>query len=362
MFSPGHSEVGGCSRRSRLLAEELAERGWAVIAICRTGSAYLPRVTRRGNLVAIDVPGFRTRLGVVLYLILAFLAGLALGFRARFVSVQLSSPSLVAGLCARIFRRPFVAFSSSSGEVSEIREILESPIRSNIHARILQGASFLVAQTPDSAEELQVFVGPERVKIIHNPMPPLVDAPLTGEPHALYTGRFAAEKDLPILLSAWTAVADKHPDARLTLVGAGGDYRSVEDELRSLVGDSDILARTVTFTGWVSNVADYLHASDVYVFPSRSEGLSNALLEACAWGRIIVASNIPPNRVILGDDYPLLFPAGDVRALTSTLLAALEHQDVRDAAWRIVHYRARELSSSSAGGQLEELLLTATTS
>ena len=94
-------------------------------------------------------------------------------------------------------------------------------------------------------------------------------------------------------------------------MGAGGEYRSVEDELRAMIAADEALRRTVDLPGWVADVGEFLRQADVYVFPSLSEGMSNALLQACAWHRVVVASDIEANRAILGEDYPLLFRAGD---------------------------------------------------
>jgi len=95
----------------------------------------------------------------------------------------------------------------------------------------------------------------------------------------------------------------------------------------------------------------------VFVLPSRSEGMSNALLEACAWGRVVVASDIPSNRAVLGDGYPLLFPPGDAEALAECLARALDPLDpVRGVAAGLVRERTGEFSTEAVVGDLEELI------
>jgi glycosyltransferase involved in cell wall biosynthesis len=84
--------------------------------------------------------------------------------------------------------------------------------------------------------------------------------------------------------------------------------------------------------------------------------MSNSLLEACAWGRVVVASDIPANREALGDDYPLLFPAGDAAALARALLRSFDDADARRAARTRVTARAEELSLDRAVERLEPLL------
>jgi glycosyltransferase involved in cell wall biosynthesis len=49
----------------------------------------------------------------------------------------------------------------------------------------------------------------------------------------------------------------------------------------------------VEFAGQRSDVADLLRAADVFVFPSETEGLPNALIEACLAGLPVVACDVP---------------------------------------------------------------------
>jgi glycosyltransferase involved in cell wall biosynthesis len=225
-----------------------------------------------------------------------------------------------------------------------------------LRRRLLNRAAFLVAQSEAAADELSRVVPRERIVVIPTPVELLVPPPLTGAPRAVFTGRLSRDKDLLRLLDAWHDVAGRHPGSLLTLVGDGGPHQSVEHALRQRVAQDAELTATVRFTGWVADVSPFLADSDVFVFPSLSEGMSNSLLEACAWGRVVVASDIPANREALGDDYPLLFPAGDAAALARALLRSFDDADARRAARTRVTARAEELSLDRAVERLEPLL------
>jgi glycosyltransferase involved in cell wall biosynthesis len=56
-----------------------------------------------------------------------------------------------------------------------------------------------------------------------------------------------------------------------------------------------------------------------FVLSSRSEGCSNALCEALALRMPVLATDIPGNRGLLGDDFPGYFPVGDASALAEKL-------------------------------------------
>ena len=94
-------------------------------------------------------------------------------------------------------------------------------------------------------------------------------------PVALYTGRFVAEKCLDQLISVWPQVRVIFPQAHLLLAGSGPQ----EAALRRMAGDG------VMFLGQVEDVLPYLQAADLFVLPSATEGLSNAMLEALATGK-----------------------------------------------------------------------------
>ena len=116
------------------------------------------------------------------------------------------------------------------------------------------------------------------------------------------------------------------------------------------------LLESVAFTGWVPDVADLLASHDVYVLPSRSEGMSNALLEAGAWERVIAASDIAANRTVLGEDYPLLFGVDDAEAMAERLVAALADEEARREARERVRARMPAFYAPAVIDRIEELL------
>ncbi len=64
---------------------------------------------------------------------------------------------------------------------------------------------------------------------------------------------------------------------------------------------------------------DHLRAADVFLLPSRAEGLSNALLEAMACGLACVATPVSGSAALLEDGRGILAPAGDPTAWASEL-------------------------------------------
>ena len=105
----------------------------------------------------------------------------------------------------------------------------------------------------------------------------------------IFTGRLHPQKNLPLLLEAWSTVAAGRPGS-LILVGPGSERNALVEQAQALG-----IADRVQFTGAVENPAEYLRAADVFVLPSVAEGMSNSLLEAMATGLPCAVSGIGGN-------------------------------------------------------------------
>jgi glycosyltransferase involved in cell wall biosynthesis len=251
-----------------------------------------------------------------------------------------------------------IVLASTSGALSDAVHAFGQGA-GRVRRALLSRSQWFVAQTEEGARELKAFVPPDRTVVVPNPVLPAPSTALDGRRCAAFSGRFSEEKDLFRLLEAWRSIAAKDHQARLLLAGAGGAYRSVERELRQAVASEDVLRRSVEFTGWVQDIGKVLKRANVYVFPSRSEGMSNSLLEACSWRRIVVASDIPANRAVLSDDYPLLFAAGNTEELLAALERAFDDPAVRAESLRRINSRLSEFSLNTVIGRLEDLIYAA---
>ena len=356
MFSPAVTEPGGAAKHVRTLADGLAARGHKVTLVTRdTRARRVRRLRTPAGVLVLAIPGFALPvIGGLIYVALAPLAGLIAGRgRAVLVGLELASPSLAAALVGKLTRRPYIAFTFSSGEKGEL-ELLSARRSWPARRHLLLGAERIITQTPFAAQEVPRLLPHPRIAVLPTPVEEITDPPrLTGSRMVIFTGRLTEGKGLDTLLAAWSLVLDEYPDARLVLAGQGGVYsgawRAVEDELRASVAASPALTSSVEFAGWVEDVPALMSSCDVYVLPSRSEGMSNALLEACAWGRIVVASDIEANVAVLGADYPLLFAVDDAEELALRLTAALGEEAIRaDAARRVRGAGRRDVRARGA--------------
>lgn len=121
------------------------------------------------------------------------------------------------------------------------------------------------------------------------------------------------------LLQAWRTVKQKIPGARLLLVG-DGPLRGALEELAQELG----LEKEVRFLGSRQDVPRLFALMDVAVLPSLEEGFPNAILEAMAAGKPVVATNVGgiPEAVIHGKT-GLLVPPKDPQALADAIIQLL---------------------------------------
>ena len=202
------------------------------------------------------------------------------------------------------FRDQVAAFIAISQEIdAELASIGVPPARRPF---IPNGVDTERFRPPDPAEKTHL-----RAELARQFMP---GEQLTG-PLAVYTGRLVSEKRLDLLISAWQTVRDRIPEAVLWIIGSGQQA----DRLRQAAGAG------VYFTGRQEDVLSFLQAADLFVLPSATEGLSNALLEALSAGLACVVTAVggAPDVITHRQD-GWLVPPNDVQALEAGLLHLLD--------------------------------------
>jgi glycosyltransferase involved in cell wall biosynthesis len=138
----------------------------------------------------------------------------------------------------------------------------------------------------------------------------------------VYLSRLDEMKGLSHIVSAFKTVMGSGVDGRLYLVGEGPFRRHLEEQVTQLG-----LEQRVILAGLRphSEIPLWIQACDLVVHPSLSEGSPLPIYEALACGRPLVASRVGGiPELITGDDYGLLVPPGDTRALAAALNKGLE--------------------------------------
>ncbi|MHB0913139.1 MAG: glycosyltransferase family 4 protein [Armatimonadota bacterium] len=340
--------VGGGETYARLLADQCRRLGMDVFVLTRRVRAdMIPVEDLDGTTIFRLPPVGMLRFGK--YVMFPPLAWTLFKMRHRYDVIYVSNfrvLGLVAVPVAKLLGKRCVLRSGTCGEMSceyttvhrkkssLVGLLLAWPKR--LRRWILLGADAFVSANSAIAEEFAGSgVPPEKIRTIHNGVDTDRFQPAGLEEKAAlrrrlglpedafmvgYSGKLNKGKGLDHLISVWPAVSARCPGAHLVLIGGGGDQTiSCEAELREFVREHR-LEGTVTFSGYVQNVSDYLRALDIFTLPTEYEGLSNAVLEAMACGLPCVTSDVGglPDIITHSID-GLLLPPGDRRALVEAL-------------------------------------------
>jgi glycosyltransferase involved in cell wall biosynthesis len=160
------------------------------------------------------------------------------------------------------------------------------------------------------------------------------------------------EKSLSTLVSAFALVKDIRPRLRLAIVGSGPVREELENQVRDLGLQSQVVFQPAT-----QDVAGWLRAMDIFALPSISEALSNSLMEAMACGCAAVASDVGGNpELVRHGETGLLFTPGDVESLAEQLRAAALDDEWRNRmAARGAAWIAENLSREAAARRMQEI-------
>ncbi|MFO8047302.1 MAG: selenoneine biosynthesis selenosugar synthase SenB [Halomonas sp.] len=160
-----------------------------------------------------------------------------------------------------------------------------------------------------------------RLHIVHQsalPLPPRAPGPIRRGVEVLVAGHLREEKDS---LRAALAVRELPSTSRLCVVQLGGAHTPDWGEAAR-----EEMACNTRYR-WLGDlprwrVRQWMARARLMVISSRMEGGANVVSEACIAGLPILASAIPGNRGLLGDDYAGYFPVADTAALRERLCRA----------------------------------------
>jgi glycosyltransferase involved in cell wall biosynthesis len=190
-----------------------------------------------------------------------------------------------------------------------------------------------------------------RARLMPNP----VSVNATGEAVALKhprnlvaAGRLIELKGFDMLIDAFAAIAGRHEDWGLTILGEG----TMRAQLEQQVSEAGLTGQ-IELPGRVNNAHSWFAQSDIYVLSSRYEGLPCALCEAMGCGTPAVSFDCEsgPRDIIRDGIDGVLVPSGDVPALATALDNLMNDEPRRDR----LRSRATEVQQRFGMSQILEL-------
>lgn len=358
--------VGGAELQAERLATYLAEKGWPVWVITR-GAAGLSKVEERGGFEIIRPLTLGT--GKIRTLTFMFFTVLVLlGMRNQFQILHAHlafGPSFVAVILGRLLGKQVIVKLGGSGSIGDVKTS-QRTWRGRIRLAAIRHWADVVIVLTDvmRTEALSAGIPEDRIRMINNGIDVSLydfdvkkeDAKqalgLDGKTVILFIGRLDPVKSLSTLLDALPLALDRVPDLHLIIVGDGPDRVLLENQSREFHLDSK-----VEFTGNQKDVKPYLNAADMFVLCSKTEGISNALLEAMSARVACLATPVGGNlEVLAGGKYGLMVPVGDAKAWADALVQVACDADLRTKLGRNARERILEQYDFNVVGRRYENL------
>ncbi len=136
-------------------------------------------------------------------------------------------------------------------------------------------------------------------------------------------GRLSHEKNHKILIQACAELSTKGIPFHLDILGEGAEKTALIQLAKSLKVDLYI-----TFHGFQENPAKWLENADIFILPSKWEGVSLALLEAMAMGLAVIATNTGgTGEVIQNEQNGILVEANNPAEIANTVERLYNHPE-----------------------------------
>ena len=242
----------------------------------------------------------------------------------RIVQTFFESSDIWAGLVTKTMSRAKLIWARRD------MGILRTP-KHHLSYRLMAGMPDAVFAVSEQVRRYSIEVDridPARVLTIYNGLnlddwqTARVPVKVPGESLVTTVGNIRRVKGHDVFIRAAAAVVQQFPRASFSIAGdvlEPGYFA----ELQTLVQDLN-LANHFRFDGSVTNLHQHLAAADIFVLPSRSEGFSNAIVEAMAASLPVIATDVGGNAEAVHHGISgFLVPSDDPGALSAAILQLL---------------------------------------
>ena len=330
---------GGAGNASAHIAAQLERLGHTV-AVVTSRFGALPHQEQNGGVTIYRIPGLRRRQDrsnpleqVIFILSLSFwIINLIPRFKPHATLAFFGVPcGAAAWLIKKLYNIPYV-ISLRGGDVPGFR-----PYDFHIYHKLVapflriiwRNAAAVVANSEGLRQLATAFDSRFKIPIIPNGIDlysyKTADRDWTF-PRLLSAGRIVHQKGLDLAMRALGGLKDLNWEWQIA-----GDGPQMH-ELQSLAKQLGIGDR-ILFLGWQSReqLMKCYQQANVFLFPSRHEGMPNALLEAMASGLPVIASCIAGNEELVVDgETGYLVPSEDIESLQAALKQLLSDPASRE--------------------------------
>lgn len=357
---------GGAGNASAHIAEQLQRLGY-VVTVITSRFGRLPHREQREHLTIYRVPSIRRSqdrsnpLEQIVFILSASVWTLSLipHFRPNITLAFFGVPSgAIAWLIKVVYRLPYV-ISLRGGDVPGFR-----PYDFHVYHKLIapflrliwKNASGVIANSNGLRQLAHSFDSNFDIPIIPNG----VDLELfkTGDrdwssPRLLSVGRIVHQKGLDLAMHALGGLTDLNWEWHIA--GDGPQMQALQSLAQELGIDDRVF-----FLGWQSRqqIRESYQNANVFVFPSRHEGMPNAILEAMASGLPVIATCIAGNEeLVIEGQTGYLVPSEDIEMLQDALKKILSDSTLRRQMGEASRRRVEENYSWESTAQQYALFL-----
>jgi glycosyltransferase involved in cell wall biosynthesis len=330
------SEWGGAQHIVYLLAKYF-QKEYEISVACAPGGELISKLQEE-DIRVIPIPEF-ARNPHLLKDLLMLLKLYRLTKREKFdlVHAHSTKAGLLGRLAARLAGVKAILFTAHGWAFTEGRNFWKRWVLAQTE-KIASACSMKIACVSEHDRQLALKFGvtkTEKLLVIHNGLEeePFLQAQgagvarelnLTKEKETVITfvGRLAAPKEPVVLLES----LKKFPHAKALLVGDG----PMRPELEAYIAQNQLSERA-SILGMRSDIPEILAASDIFVLPSRWEGLPLVIIEAMFAGLPIIATDVGGVSELVQEKINgFLIPRSDVAALQRALAQLIADKTLRE--------------------------------
>jgi len=224
-------------------------------------------------------------------------------------------------------------------------------------------ADIVTANTRAALQTMQTYVDSDKLAFIPNPLvghepEPDFLRPSFAAPVILIVANLTRVKAHDVLLETIARLSSELSNWRLALVGEGEQEKALREQAQILG-----IADRVDWHGRVADPVVFYRSASIFVMPSRSEGMPNALMEAMSYGVPVIVSNASPGPLDLVKDGEtgLVVPVDDPDALASAIELLGNDASLRERLGDAGRLRVSEYDVAKIISLWEQLIATGST-
>ena len=301
----------GGERQTQLLIEQLAKQGYKQKLLTRVDSELAQRCSHIKKLEIIP-----TKKPYIFHM--STLKDTALIHAHETKALQ------VAYSASLLYKVPYI-----------VTRRVDNPLKTNFLNKKMYSAAFKAVALSKAIKKEILRVSPNAdTKIIPSAFSGItVDHKISNEIKERFKDKFLignvgalvdSHKGQSTLIEAAKKLETSHPHFHFILLGRGEDEKKFKQQAKGL--------NNITFEGFVNNVNDYINCFDLFVFPSRHEGLGSILFDVMQLNVPIIATEVGgiPD-IIQHNKNGILIPPADANAIEKSILEIYEHPEKREA-------------------------------